>query len=198
MKILVTSGSTQVNIDSVRVITNIFKGKTGNTIAHQLGKAHDVTLLTSNTNMVPPPQVNEIIKFRTYDELYNKMKEIVKDFDIIIHSAAVSDYKPIPFDGKISSDKDELIIKLTPTEKIIDKIRDWGFNGKLVKFKLQVNTSDEKLVEIAEKSRIHSNADIIVANCLEWANERAYVISDTVIENVKRSKIYESIVRNLR
>ena len=77
--------------------------------------------------------------------------------------------------SKIGSDHNELFLKLVPTAKIIDKIRDpWGFEGTLVKFKLQVGMSDQELLRIAGESREHSLADYIVANCLEWCAERAY------------------------
>ena len=49
--------------------------------------------------------------------------------------------------------------------KIIDRIRaEWGFHGLLVKFKLEVGLSPQQLVAIAEKSRLQSAADLMVAN----------------------------------
>lgn len=81
-----------------------------------------------------------IISYQTFDDLLGIMnKEIISgDYDIIIHSAAVSDFKVAEiYDGKISSNQ-ELILKMIPTPKIIDLIRKpWGFRGVLVKFKLQ-------------------------------------------------------------
>ena len=60
--------------------------------------------------------------------------------------------------------------------KLIDMVRSpWGFRGTLVKFKLEVGISDERLLEIAEKSRIHSQADFMVANTLEGASAWAYL-----------------------
>ena len=80
--------------------------------------------------------------------------------------------------GKIDSSYTELWLRLVPTEKIIDKIRaDWGFKGKLVKFKLQVGMLDEELVRIATASMKASEADFIVANTLEGMTQRAYIIS---------------------
>lgn len=134
--------------------------------------------------------------YRTYDELY-KLMEKVKDcepLDAIVHSAAVSDYKvdcvmkgtPASGNaevvqssvGKIPSSHSELWIRMVPTEKIIDNIREkWGFGGTLVKFKLEVGKSDEELIEIAKKSRLASKADIMVANCKRWARSRAYMIT---------------------
>ncbi len=70
--------------------------------------------------------------------------------------------------GKVKSDEPELWIRLVPAPKLIDLIRtDWEFRGVLVKFKLEVGVSDEELVDIAEHSRRHSAADLMVANTLE-------------------------------
>jgi len=186
-RVLITGGSTRIHIDKVRVITNIFKGKTGNAIAEYLVKTgkYNVDLITSNKSI----NINDInlFNYKTYDELYDTMKKCILEnkYDIIIHSAAVSDYKVIDVNGctmtgigKISSVHDELIIKMKPTRKIVDDIRNlWGYKNKLIKFKLQVDMSDKELIEIAINSMEHSNADMIVANCLEWCNERAYIIN---------------------
>ena len=200
-KILITAGSTFCEIDKVRIISNIFKGRTGSTIANYLyNKGHQVDLLTSNTDLFPLPKVNKIIKYKTYNELYDSIEELIcnNNYDVIIHSAAVSDYKvKAVYDscnsqidirqGKISSKLDNMYIHLVPTRKIIDDIRElWNFNGKLVKFKLQVDISDDKLIEIAKKSREHSKADIIVANCLEWSKEKAYIITEKSVEKISR------------
>jgi phosphopantothenoylcysteine synthetase/decarboxylase len=209
MKVLITAGSTNVMIDQVRCISNIFKGETGEKIADYFSckSENKVTLITSNKQ-------NETIFFRrlhykTYDELYALMEQEITtgNYDVVIHSAAVSDYKvegtyvfktypqgdkrdeygwvvgpgpglaKVDSSKKISSDNKELYLKLVPTEKIIDKIRKpWGFNGVLVKFKLQVGITDLELLEIAKKSMATSKADFIVANCLEWSKDRAYIL----------------------
>lgn len=225
MKILVTAGATQTPIDQVRAITNIFKGKTGTQIAIELAsEGHYVHLLTSNLDLLTPKGLRSPIGFpcalptpqgkdrggslwalgyRTFDDLAlvmeNQIRGLVSGgctYDVIIHSAAVSDYKlapggvlvprqtyqdfildPIDASGKVSGSHDEIYLRLIPTYKIVDKIRtEWGFKGFLVKFKLQVGITDEELINIARKSRETSDADIIVANCLEWAKEYAYVI----------------------
>jgi phosphopantothenoylcysteine synthetase/decarboxylase len=78
--------------------------------------------------------------------------------------------------GKVKSDEHELWLRLVRTPKLVDMIRrDWGFGGVLVKFKLEVGISDEQLLEIAERSRQHSQADLMVANTLEGAKDWAFV-----------------------
>jgi phosphopantothenoylcysteine synthetase/decarboxylase len=78
--------------------------------------------------------------------------------------------------GKVKSDEPELWLRLVRAPKLIDCIRrDWGFRGLLVKFKLEVGVSDEQLLAIAERSRTHSDADLMVGNTLEGAGAYAFL-----------------------
>ncbi len=127
-------------------------------------------------------------------------------YGAVIHCAAVSDYEcagvfaPVDgttFDaatnewlaseserpklcdrraGKVSSSAPELWLRMTPTPKLVDQIRDpWDFAGVLVKFKLEVDVPDEHLLERAEVSRQQSKADLMVANSLEGMAEWAFL-----------------------
>jgi len=197
MKVLVTAGNTAVPIDQVRSITNIFRGRTGTIIANYFAiQGAEVILLTSNPELAAEMGVKNIriIPYKTFDDLAREMESVItakERPDIVIHSAAVSDFKVagvfikdnndrlvlVDATKKVSSGYPELFLKMVPTEKLVDLIRPcWGFNGLLVKFKLEVGISDEALQEIARKSRKSSDADLIVANCLEWANNHAYII----------------------
>lgn len=103
MHILVTAGNTQVLIDRVRSITNIFTGRTGASIAlhcHQHG--HDVTLLTSHPDTVAqlqpdfiPAQRWQLQPYVTFDDLHALLQQAItsRQPDVIIHCAAVSDYR---------------------------------------------------------------------------------------------------------
>jgi phosphopantothenoylcysteine synthetase/decarboxylase len=78
--------------------------------------------------------------------------------------------------GKVKSDEPELWLRLVRTPKLIDLIRtEWGFRGILVKFKLEVGISDEQLLDVAERSRQQSAADLMVANTLEGTASWAYL-----------------------
>lgn len=216
-KILITAGSTIVPIDKVRVISNIFKGKTGTAIAeHFANLGEEVTLITSSPELVKmETKKMKVITFKTFGDLAKYMeKEITSGkYDLIIHSAAVSDYsvsgvylrgerdKMEPLDNarKVSSRHEEVYIKLVPTVKLVDLIKKlWGFKGKLVKFKLEVGITDEELIEIAKKSMAASEADMMVANCLEWSAIYAYIIDDAgKVEKVSRRKLAEKLGRRL-
>jgi len=184
-KILITAGPVWVPIDDVRVISNIFSGRLGFEIAKEsLKRGCNVTLLYG------PGRVDlsllkgniSIIRFHYYNELkeilFNQLSR--KKFDIIFQSAAISDYQPIiPKKGKIKSGKSRLIIKLKPTIKLVDQIKNRAPNAILVKFKLEVNKSKAALIHIAKKSLAVSDADYIVANDFNTVakSHEAYIIS---------------------
>ncbi|MEA3248790.1 MAG: phosphopantothenoylcysteine decarboxylase [Patescibacteria group bacterium] len=223
-RMLVTAGSTATHIDKVRIVTNIFGGRTGENIAIAAREdGWDVTILSSNREFRDYGKYFENfrrIRFKTFDELAELMEREVREggYDAIVHSAAVSDYRPegiyvrdvtgsiysLNISGsdaaKIPSSHRELFVRLVPTFKIIDRIRDpWDFQGKLVKFKLQVDMTDEQLVEIAQKSIVQSDADIIVANCLEWSTEYAYIIGrdDDDVNSVVRKDLATELIERL-
>jgi phosphopantothenoylcysteine synthetase/decarboxylase len=99
--------------------------------------------------------------------------------------------------AKIKSDEPELWLRLTRTPKLVDRFRsDWGFGGMLVKFKLEVGISDERLLEVAEQSRRQSHADLMVANTLEGAGAWAYLGPvGGRYERLSRDKLPERLMR---
>jgi phosphopantothenate---cysteine ligase (CTP) len=217
MNLLVTAGNTQVYIDKVRCLTNIFTGRTGAAIALEAyRRGHTVTLFTSHpdtveklkTESAPAQDRWRMFQYQTLADLDRLMQvELTKSkYDVVVHCAAVSDYlsagifAPAPGTsfqqeantwyadpgkspalvergaGKVKSDEPELWLRLVRAPKLVDKVRtDWGFHGTLVKFKLEVGLTDDQLLTVAEKSRVHSQADFMVANLLEKATAAASV-----------------------
>src|SRR5262245_38027946 len=110
MDILVTAGNTQVPIDRVRCLTNMFTGRTGAAIALAAhGRGHGVTLLTSHPEAVTSVagvtvlessgrrhagNLRNLETYRTFDDLQELMARHIGcgQFDAVIHCAAVSDY----------------------------------------------------------------------------------------------------------
>lgn len=109
MRIFVTAGNTQVSIDRVRCITNIFTGRTGAAIAleaHRRG--HVVTLATSHPEVIEAPPISEgwrCVAYRTFDELETLMLEHIGRVgqDAVVHCAAVSDYRSAGIFAPIAS-----------------------------------------------------------------------------------------------
>jgi phosphopantothenate---cysteine ligase (CTP) len=228
MNILVTAGNTQTPIDRVRCITNIFSGWTGAHIAiAALRREHTVTLLTSQPDLVHSTLPTFTVRsYRTFDDLATSMATLLADgrFDVLIHSAAVSDYHLMGtyapatgthFDpmtgswtngklidvsaGKVKSHHPELWLRLEPTTKLADIVRTtWGFRGVFVKFKLEVGITEEELRRIAERSRAQSDADLIVANTLEGKDAVAW-IGDRASgwEQVSRAELAQRLIERI-
>ena len=189
MKILVTSGGTSEAIDSVRSITNHSTGRLGTIITETLLTAgHEVCLMTTKRAVKPEPHPNlSIREINNTKDLLLEMQELVTDYQVLIHSMAVSDYTPVYMTGleevqasshleeflnkqnhqsKISSTDEVQVLFLKKTPKIISLVKEWNPAIHLIGFKLLVDVSEDHLVDIARKSLIKNQADLIIANDL--------------------------------
>ena len=189
MKILVTSGGTSEAIDSVRSITNHSTGRLGKIITEiLLAAGHEVCLITTKRAVKPETHPNlSIREIKNSNDLLFEMKGCVQDYQVLIHSMAVSDYTPVYMTGldevktssnleefldkqnreaKISSNDEVQILFLKKTPKIISLVKEWNPTIHLLGFKLLVDVSVDYLIEIARKSLIKNQADLIIANDL--------------------------------
>jgi len=186
-RILVTAGPTWVPIDKVRVISNISSGVTGSIISQQAAKkGARVTLVLGPVPFLPQilrtkPRKIRILHFKYFDELRRLLKrELNKNkYDVIIHAAAVSDYKPVKsIKGKIKSGRWDLTIGLKPAIKLIGELRRFAPKALLVMFKLEAGLPFNTLVSTAHKSMIAAKANLVVANRLEdisKSKHKAYI-----------------------
>ena len=189
MKILVTSGGTSEAIDSVRSITNHSTGRLGKIITETLLAAgHEVCLITTRNALKPEPHPHlTILEIKNTNDLLLEMKERVQDYQVLIHSMAVSDYSPVYMTGleevqdssnledflskqnhqaKISSTDEVQVLFLKKTPKIISLVKEWNPSIHLIGFKLLVDVTEDHLIEVARQSLVKNQADLIIANDL--------------------------------
>ena len=109
-KILMTAGPTIEQIDPIRAITNQSTGKTGVSLAKELVSAGAKVTFVYGPGNEKPPKGAKIINVVSSNELYNVVKNQLKNkFDIVIMAAAISDYIPKnPSKKKIKSSKTNL------------------------------------------------------------------------------------------
>ena len=180
MKILITSGGTDVPIDDVRKISNMSSGKYGAQIATILHDnyfdEHDIWYLGKKGGVSPSPEIDLHyqgkkyicnLQFSNYEEykdgsIYAASRILP---DIIISAAAVSDYILDKTEGKISSDNDELVIRLKKAPKVLPLLREAAPNALLVGFKLLVSPSLDEALNAIEKV-FKNGADLVVYNDL--------------------------------
>lgn len=225
MNILITSGGTSEKIDQVRSITNHSTGQLGKMIAeHCLAEGASVTLLTTAKAVKPDPHENLTIKIiEDTEQLLTAMEGLVPAHDVLIHSMAVSDYKPVYMAGfeevlassdlaeflgkinsesKISSADDYQVLFLKTNPKIISKVKEWNPNIRLIGFKLLVGVSKEELLTTARASLEKNQAELIVANDLteiSSGQHHAYLLGvNTVSEAFSKEEIAEQLLSHIQ
>lgn len=199
-RILITAGPTWVAIDRVRVISNIATGETGILLAEKLEKlGGKVTLLLGPVGACCVSKKIKLIRFKFFDDLKNIIvKELKsKKYDIVIHSAAVSDFKPAEaVNGKISSDKPR-VLKLVSLPKIVRFIRRIAPEAILVMFKLECGVSNNVLIKRAKHAQNKMGADIAVANRIN--PYRAFIIDrlGNAISTENKNELVEELTKLL-
>lgn len=166
IRVLITSGGTSEPIDDVRVITNKSSGRTAANIAQQMSEAgFKVDYLHATTAAVPKADV-EKYAFETFHDLQDQMHNLIKtkNYDWVIHAAAVSDYSVDKTSGKISSDQNELHLVLKKNPKILNEVKKLNAKTKLVGFKLTSAADEKTVLEKVERQMAEAGCDLVVHN----------------------------------
>ncbi len=161
-KVLVTAGATQEPIDPVRFISNPSSGKMGFALAQAAEyRGAEVILITGPSHLSDPFNV-EVIRVRTAQEMAQAVFSSIEEADVIIKSAAVSDYKPKSMEPhKIKKEKDEIILEL---EKTTDILKEVGQRKKKKQILVGFAAETRELEKNAGKKLSEKNLDLIVGN----------------------------------
>ena len=164
IKVVVTAGPTQEDIDPVRFITNHSSGKMGYALARaarNLGA--EVTLITGPTSLRKPVFMT-IIEVRTADEMFQEVSGLKDQYDILIKSAAVSDYRASFVNPhKLKKQSQQTTLDLVMNKDILLAM---GKEKKDSQVICGFAMETENLEENATKKLLGKNADLIVANQL--------------------------------
>lgn len=161
-KIMITAGPTYEKIDPVRFIGNYSSGKMGYAIAEECARrGAEVTLISGPVSMTCSDSIKRI-DVECCEEMYNAATDVFPEQDAAILCAAVADFRPEhAADKKIKREKDDLVIRLSPTRDIAASLGKLKSNSqKLIGFALETN--DEELN--AKKKLKKKNFDFIVLN----------------------------------
>lgn len=161
-KILITAGPTYEKIDPVRFIGNYSSGKMGFALAEEcMRRGADVTLIAGPVSRNCSQSIRRI-DVESCEEMYNAATEAFASHDAAILCAAVADFRPeTTADRKIKREKDDLILKLCPTNDIaasLGKMK--SKEQKLIGFALETNDEETN----AKKKLKKKNLDFIVLN----------------------------------
>lgn len=159
-RLLITAGATRENIDGVRFITNRSSGKMGVELAKSaIKRGAEVVLVKGLTQVEIPSYITRVISVESTMQMYDAVMDNYRECDIIIKSAAPSDYRPV----KTISQKlkgDEITLKLTKNPDIAKAVGAVKGDRKLVVFCAET----QDLIESAKSKLDSKNADMVVAN----------------------------------
>jgi phosphopantothenoylcysteine decarboxylase / phosphopantothenate---cysteine ligase len=161
VRFVVTAGPTREAIDPVRFISNRSSGKMGYAIAEAaVAAGHSVTLISGPATAAPPDGA-QFISIVTSDELHDAVHRAVRECDVFVMCAAVSDYKPARVEPrKMKKRKIPFALKLIPTRDILASLpkEDRGY------FVVGFAAETHDLETNARKKLREKNCDMIVAN----------------------------------
>jgi phosphopantothenoylcysteine decarboxylase / phosphopantothenate---cysteine ligase len=203
-RFLVTCGPTWVKIDDVRVLSNCSTGKMGHLLASRISKVGgEVTLLEGPVERRWKSKTVKVIPFQYFEDLERLIdEEATKGYDVVVHAAAVSDYRlTTPYHGKISSNRKSLSLRLDPTPKLINAFKKLNPNCLLVGFKLEPDLNPDRLSLIVGRLKRDAGCDVIIANSLSDQAGYQGVIMDSqglILDQAhSRSTMAEKITRVL-
>ncbi|AGX03801.1 bifunctional phosphopantothenoylcysteine decarboxylase/phosphopantothenate synthase [Bacillus sp. NRRL B-14911] len=160
-KVVVTAGPTREKIDPVRYITNHSSGKMGYAIAEEALKAGALVTLISGPSSLAKPAGAAVIDVESAEEMYQAVDGVFDGADIVIKTAAVSDYRPkVVHESKVKKQDGDQVLELERTKDILLDL------GRRKKQQILIGFAAETdhVEEYARKKLAKKNADMIVAN----------------------------------
>ncbi len=166
-KILVTAGPTQEAIDPVRYITNHSSGKMGYAIAKAaMLRGADVTLVSGRTAIKAPLFVN-VVPIVTAKEMFEAVRSVSDEQDIIIKAAAVADYRPaVVSSEKVKKSDGQMSIELERTDDILKYLGEHKIEGQ---FLCGFSMETQNMIGNSRAKLEKKNLDMVAANNVKEA-----------------------------
>jgi phosphopantothenoylcysteine decarboxylase/phosphopantothenate--cysteine ligase len=157
-RVLVTAGPTREPIDAVRFLSNPSTGKMGIAMARaaQLAGA-DVTLLLGPIS-TPDPVDLHTVRFSSAADLFEKVKALHEQMDIIIKTAAVADFRPKnPSTEKTPKNEMKHSIELEPTQDVLLWLSEHKPEGQiLIGFAMQTSGDLEPAQQKLKRKKLEA------------------------------------------
>jgi phosphopantothenoylcysteine decarboxylase/phosphopantothenate--cysteine ligase len=167
-RVLITAGRTEEAIDPVRYISNRSSGKTAVAIAATfLANGFDVSVVAGPMEAEFPGGVH-VTKIKSARDMHKAVLEQMKNADVLVHCAAVADYRPkVAATEKIKDSRSQLILELEPNPNILrDSVAQKRADQVIVGFALETDHFKEHAAEKLKKS----GADALLLNAPVAAN----------------------------
>ncbi|ADL51615.1 bifunctional phosphopantothenoylcysteine decarboxylase/phosphopantothenate--cysteine ligase CoaBC [Clostridium cellulovorans] len=160
-KVMITAGPTIAPIDPVRYISNYSSGKMGYAIAEEARDRGAEVVLISGDVSIPDIKGVRIIKVKTNPDMKEAVLKEFDDAEIIIKTAAVTDFKIKNYsDIKIKKKDEGLTLELEKDTDILKTLGSMKKNQILVGFAAESND----VIENAKAKLDKKNLDFVVAN----------------------------------
>lgn len=167
-RVLITAGRTEEAIDPVRYISNRSSGKTAVAIAATfLANGFDVSVVAGPMEAEFPGAVH-VTKIKSACDMHKAVLEQMKNADVLVHCAAVADYRPkVAATEKIKDSRSQLVLELEPNPNILrDSVAQKRADQVIVGFALETDHFKEHAAEKLKKS----GADALLLNAPVAAN----------------------------
>ncbi|GIO00859.1 phosphopantothenoylcysteine decarboxylase [Brevibacillus halotolerans] len=161
-KIVVTAGPTREKIDPVRYISNYSSGKMGYAIAEAArDRGADVTLISGPTALSIPAGVT-FVPVESVQEMLDAVLQVYPQADVVIKSAAVSDYRPEKvYAHKVKKTQSEdFSLSLVKAPDILRTLGEQKTHQMLVGFAAETQEVEKHALDKMRRK----NLDMIVAN----------------------------------
>lgn len=178
-KVVISCGPIPAKLDSVKFLTNRFKGGLAFKTARILKETgFEMTIVKWRFTELPDNLKDcTVIDVSDVFEYYKWFEENAGNYDAFIMAAAVANLTPSePYDGKFPSHNykvgERFNIEFEIAPRAIDVIKQKNKRCCLIGYKLFDAHSDNELIEIAKHTRNDSKANIIFANTPKEAKTR--------------------------
>lgn len=160
--VLITAGATREYIDAIRYVTNKSSGLMGHSFARVCQKmGGNVTLIKTPNNLPAIAGVKEIT-VETSSEMYDAVMSEKNNADIIIKSAAVSDYTPLHrVEGKLKKSEGNLVIEFKRTKDILQELGNTKKPGQIL---IGFAAESSNLMENGQNKLFKKHLDYCIIN----------------------------------
>ena len=204
--VLITAGPTREFIDSVRYLSNPSSGRMGFALAEAAQKKGAHVILVSGPTVLLPPEGVRFVQVTTGAEMKTEVERYFPDTDMIIMSAAVTDFKTVErIESKVKKEKGFSNLQLEVTPDILS-----GLGKKKLKHQILVGfaAEDRDMIQNAKKKLERKGLDLIVANDISQSgvgfdsetNQVTLITSSGDIKSLpkeKKERVAERILEHL-
>ena len=160
--ITITAGPTREQIDPVRYISNNSSGKMGYALADAALELGATVNLVSGPVSIKANKSANLIRVNSANQMLESVIKCMKDSDIFIGCAAVSDFKPVDYsDVKIKKDKSKYFdLELKKNEDILNRVASEFSSSYVVGFAAETSNVNTN----AKEKLLSKNLDMIISN----------------------------------